>query len=386
MTPSTSCHDAVVVGLGAMGSAAARALASRGLRVLGLDRFEPPHSLGSSGGGTRMIREAYFEDPLYVPLVRRAYEAWRRLEARSGERLLRITGGLVVGPADGSLVSGARRSAREHDLACEELTPAEAARRFPAVRPPEDAAVLLEPRAGMLFPERCVRTLLRQARSAGADLLLEEEVVGWEPEGGDVRVETADGSHAAGRLLLAAGAWTANLLGPASPPLVVERQVQHWFASRAGPAATGPEVLPVYLWQVPGDRIWYGFPHHGPGVKAAWHHGGDETSPEGLRREVSPEEGERVGRLLDEYMPRAAGPVVRSEVCMYTNTPDEGFVVDVHPVHPQVVVAAGFSGHGFKFASALGPVLADLVVGETPEFDLTPFRIGRFADSEEAEE
>jgi sarcosine oxidase len=278
--------DAIVVGLGAMGSAAAYHLARRGRRVLGLDRFAPPHDLGSSHGQTRIIREAYFEHPDYVPLVQRSYALWGELERESGQRLLQQTGGLMIGPPEGVLVAGARRSAEQHGLPFEVCSDTEVRRRFPALRPAPDMVAILEPRAGILFPEACIAAHLGLAERHGAVLHTGERVTGWQADAGRVSVTTDAGVYAAGRLILAAGAWMAGLLDELPLPISVERQVVYWFDPARNGAVFSPARCPIHLWEFEPGRFFYGFPDVGEGIKVALHHGGDTTFPDDVVRQV----------------------------------------------------------------------------------------------------
>lgn len=373
-------YDVIVVGLGAMGSAAAFHLARRGARVLGLDRFAPPHALGSSHGRSRIIREAYFEGPLYVPLVQRAYELWGELEAASGTAILRQTGGLMLGPPDGAVVAGALASARQHGLPFEELSAVEVTRRVPGFRPTVDMVGVWEPRAGYLVPERAIEAHLALAARHGAELRTGESVLRWSAGGGTVEVTTERGTYAARRLVLAAGAWMRRLLRPELDlPLVVERVVQHWFRPACATTLYAPDRFPIFICEYAPGLAWYGFPDAGDGVKAALHHHGEHgADPDALRRDVGPEEVAYVRALLRTFMPAADGPLAESAVCMYTNTPDEHFVIDAHPAHPEVVIASPCSGHGFKFSSAIGELVAALATDGRTEFDLTPFRVSRF--------
>jgi sarcosine oxidase len=371
--------DAIVAGLGAMGSAAAFHLSRRGLRVLGFDRHRPPHELGSSHGKSRIIREAYFENPLYVPLVRRAYECWAELEARSGHRLLTPTGGLMIGPADGAVVRGARASAVEHGLPFEELSAAAVHERFPALAPAASDSAIWEPRAGVLDPESAIAVHLALARAQGAELRFGEPVESWtERADGRVRVSTSAGAYDAARLVIAAGAWVAELVPELALPLVVERNVVHWFEPAADSAQLGPGSLPIFIHEYEPGHVWYGFPDLGDGVKLALHHQGEPTTAESVRRTVSGAEVERVRALADRFLPGAAGRLRASAACLYTNTPDEQFILDTHLGHPAVIVASPCSGHGFKFSSAIGEVIADLALEGRSRFDLAPFRLGRF--------
>jgi len=367
-------YDVVVVGLGAMGSAAAFHLARRGRTVLGLERFTPPHAFGSSHGETRIIREAYFEHPLYVPLVHRAYQLWAELEQASGRDLLRITGGLMIGRPDGVLVSGARRSAELHALPHEILNPAEVAARFPALRPADDMVAVWEPRAGILYPEACVDAHLALARSHGAMLRFEEPLTHWRSDDDGVIVATATGEYRARQLLLTAGSWIPSLVPELNLPFTVERQVVYWFAPRADSSLFGPSRCPIHLWETAPREFFYGFPDCGNGVKVAVHHGGEFTDVNRLRREVAPDEVAAIRELVRRFVPEADGALRSSAVCMYTNTPDEHFWIDRHPGHAQVLIASPCSGHGFKFSSVIGEALADLLVSGHSRFDLSEFR------------
>jgi sarcosine oxidase len=370
-------YDVIVAGLGAMGSAAAFHLARRGVRVLGLDRFAPPHAFGSSHGATRIIREAYFEHPIYVPMVQRSYVLWRELEERSGTPLLQETGGLMIGRPDSALVQGAIRSAETHGLKHALLSAKEVHRRFPALRPERDMVAVWEPRAGMLFPDACISTHLALARRHGAVLRLSEPVLNWQADGDGVSVSSARGEHRARQLIVTAGAWVGSMLPGLDLPFSIERQVLHWFDVVGARDPFTAERCPIHLWQFDGGRFFYGFPDLGSGVKAGFHHGGEITTVETVWREVAAAEVEAVRGVMRRFVPGADGPLRASAVCLYTNTPDEHFWIDRHPAHPQVLVASPCSGHGFKFAPAIGEVLADLATGEPPRFDLTPFSLRR---------
>ena len=361
-----------------MGSAAAYHLAARGRRVLGLDRFHPPHTLGSSHGLTRIIREAYFEHPLYVPLVQRAYELWAELGKKSGRKLLLQTGGVMIGPPDGALVTGATHSAQEHKLAHEILSATELRRRFPVFEPTPDMVAVWEPRAGILFPELAVQTHLELAAQNGSVLHFDEPVVRWETTGNGVRVFTPARAYFAQRLLLSAGPWMSSLLPELKLPLSVERQVLFWFEPRAQPDRFQPQNCPIHIWEHGPHHFFYGFPDLGDGVKVAIHHQGQKTQPEAVRREVDDNETEALRKLLRRFLPAAEGRLKSAVVCLYTNTPDEHFILDYHPRHRQVLIASPCSGHGFKFSPVIGEIAATLLDDQPPAFDLGPFRAGRF--------
>jgi len=368
--------DVAVIGLGAMGSACAYHFARRGARVLGLDRFTPPHALGSSHGETRIIREAYFEDPRYVPIVQRAYGLWRELEHEAGEKLLVETGGLMVGPADGVLVRGAQLSADVHGLPYEWLGAQEVARRFPVLTPGDDRVGIWEPRAGVLFPEACIRAHLGLAARAGAELRSDEAVMEWQPSGAGFEVVTARGRFLAGRLVLAANAWLPRLLPGVSLPLTITRQPLFWFAPLESPDRFAPGRLPVFIWEYQPDVFFYGFPAFDGEIKVARHMGGRPSDPDHLEREVSEEEAAPHRGFLAACMPGGNGAFRRGVVCMYANTPDGHFVIDRHPSHPEVLVLSACSGHGFKFSSAIGEIAARMLMeGEAlPGLDLFRWR------------
>ena len=369
--PST--FDAIIVGLGAMGSAVASQLARRGGRVLGLDRFAPPHALGSSHGQTRIIREAYFEHPVYVPLVQRAYELWLELEQQTGLSLFRQTGGLMIGRPDSAVVAGAKRSAQEHSLQHAVLTAAEARSRFPALQPRDDMIAVWEPRAGILFPERCVGAHLTMARKHGAELRSDEPAVSWEDDGGGVRVVTSKGAYRAGQLVLTAGSWIPSLLHELKLPLAVERQVQFWFEPKH-PMQFRPDRCPIHIWEHEPGRFFYGFPDLGEGVKVACHHEGDRVDPDSINRDVRAEDVEAMRAIVRQFLPDADGPVRSAVVCMYTNTPDGHFFIDQHPRHPRVWIVSPCSGHGFKFSSVVGEVMAELLTQGQTRLELSLFR------------
>ena len=366
--------DVIIVGLGAMGSAAAYHLAQRGQRVLGLDRFSPPHTMGSSHGQTRIIREAYFEDPIYVPMVQRAYVLWEELERAAATKLFLQTGGLMLGTPESAVFSGAKRSAELHGLPHEILSATDVRRRFPAITPSPGMLAVLEPRAGILFPEACVTAHLRMAGAHGATLRTEEPVQGWTATGNGVEVRTSQGTYHAGRLILSAGAWARELLPGLKAPLTVERQALFWFSPARNAAQLTSERCPIHLWQFDEQRFFYGFPDLGDGVKVACHHDGALGGPDGVAREVSAAEVDEMRGLLRRFMPDAEGAFQSATVCLYTNTPDEHFWIDRHPAHEQVWIASPCSGHGFKFSSVVGEILADLCITGRSAFDLGLFR------------
>ncbi|HEX6535341.1 MAG TPA: N-methyl-L-tryptophan oxidase [Gemmatimonadaceae bacterium] len=372
-------HDVIVVGAGAMGSATAWRLALEGASVLALDRWDPPHAHGSSHGRSRIIREAYYEHPRYVPLVRRAYELWGEVERESGRVLLRRTGGLMVGSPSGALVRGARASADAHALPHELLGADEIRRRFPGLEPDDDMVGVFEPRAGALDPEMCVATMLDLARRKGADVRTNERVMHWRAERGSVTVATDRGHHRARSLVLAAGAWLPSLVADLHLPLVVERQLLFWFEPVARDGRYAPGAAPVALWEYAPDRFFYTFPDLGEGVKLGIHHEGEVVDPDAPVDPARPDEVERARALVRRFLPGAAGRVRHSVACLYTDTPDFHFLIDRHPEHEEVILASPCSGHGFKFAPAIGEILAALALARPARLDLSLFSLSRFS-------
>jgi sarcosine oxidase len=371
-------YDVIVLGVGGMGSAACFELARRGRRVLGLEQFRFAHDRGSSHGQTRIIRTAYYEHPNYVPLVRRAFERWYDLEQRTGRHLLTECACLNNGPAGGELVEGVRASVGGHGLAAEELTAAEIARRFP-FRFPDGYVGVLEANAGFLYVEECVRAHVDAAVSLGAEVHAEEPVRAWKAVGDGVEVATDRGTYHAARLVVTAGSWATRLLAGLGVPLAVMRQVLLWFDVGDNAPRFRRDTFPVFIADVPGGPF-YGLPAIDRfGLKIARHYGAPELpNPDGVSWDVTDTDVPPVRAFLDTYLPGLLGPVTKGQVCMYTLTPDRHFVIDTHPDHPQVSVACGFSGHGFKFAAAVGEVLADLADRGRTGHAIEMFRATRF--------
>ena len=350
--------DVIVVGLGADGSAAAARIAERGATVLGLEAFPRGHTNGSSGGLTRVIRLAYYEHPDYVPLLKRAWELWRDLEQATGDELLRQTGGVYAGPRDGELVAGSLRSAREHSLEHELLDPDGLRDRLPLFRFDPEWWGLAETTAGYLLPDRAIAAHQRLAERHGAELRFEERALSWTPDGDGVRVRTDRGTYRSAKLVIAAGAWNARLLPWLAPVLEVKRVPLFWFEPVAEKSALA--ALPVYIVDSGLGHGCYGFPYLADqGLKIATHGAGTPADPDTVDREAHPTDEAPIRAFIKERLPAADGPVRMTKICMYTVTPDEHFIVDVDG---PVSYASACSGHGFKFASVMGEVLADLAL------------------------
>jgi sarcosine oxidase len=380
----TNTYDTIIVGLGAMGSAAAYELARRGRRVLGLERYTPAHDQGSSHGQSRIIRLAYLEGPHYVPLLVRAYELWEQIERDSGATLLTLTGGLMIGPESSRAYSGSLRSATTHDLKYEVIDAAEIRRRFPQFTPEPGVVALYERMGGVLYPEAAIEVYLRLAAGRGAELHFEEPVLSWEaePSGDRVRVTTERGSYEAARLIISAGAYAPQLLHGVELPLTVQRNVLYWFEPAGGREPFRPDRCPIYIWQTDDGMSFYGFPAlEGvpSGVKVAFHNFGPLCTPETIDRQVHPEEIARIRGWMAERIPALSqGAFVAAKTCMYTLTPDQDFLIGAHPQHPQVIIASPCSGHGFKFTSVMGEILADLAIDGATRLPIEPFALTRF--------
>jgi sarcosine oxidase len=342
--------------------------------VLGLERFGAAHDRGSSHGGSRIIRQAYFEDPAYVPLLKRSYELWQRFERDTGADLVRLTGGLYLGAPDSAVVQGSRTSAEQWDIPHEVLDAAEIRARFPTFTPADDEVGLFEAGAGFARPEAAVRAHLQEAEKHGAELHFDEPATGWEATGSGVRVTTADGTYEAERLVVAPGAWAPQLLGDLELPLTVERQVMFWFRPDGG---AGPfEQHPIWIHERADGLQPYGFPAiDGPdgGAKVAFFRRGRTTSPDDLDREVTRAETDDMAAHVRDVIPTLPGRFLRAAACLYTVTPDHHFVIARHPEHEQVTIACGFSGHGFKFVPVVGEILADLSTTGTTEHPIDLF-------------
>ena len=419
---SSPVHDVIVIGVGTMGSAACCHLARRGADVLGLEQHALVHDLGSHHGHARMIRQAYFEHPDYVPLLQRAYHNWDELDARTGQRSLYRTGGLYIGEPDGTIVSGSRHAAERHHLPHELLDHDTLSERFSAFRVPDTMVGFYEPDAGYLVPETAVASHIQLARQCGADIRERQSVLGWSVEShGDasreVIVQTADSRHRARHLVITAGAWTSEMLDHLPPAtgknfhLTVTRQVQAWFQPpRPEAFQNEPGHFPCWFIETDPPFGHYGFPvppstdapasgrsretsvppvtsgrvptgqecdtavppvpsGQAPSgrstpapaaIKIAVHKAGHPTDPSSVDRQVCPSETDELADFLEKHLPSAVGPLVDASACLYTNSSDGHFILDHHPAHPEVTLACGFSGHGFKFASVIGEALADI--------------------------
>jgi sarcosine oxidase len=372
-------YDLIVLGLGGMGSSTVAHAASRGRRVLGIEQFPRGHAFGSSTGRTRIIRKAYYEDPAYVPLVLRAYERWRDLEAETGAHIVDLVGLLTLGDPNGEVIQGTLRSARAYGLPLEILDEREVRRRFAGTRPREGEMALLERDAGIVVPERAIEAYLSMAEQHGAELRFGVAAQRYDAGNGGVTVTMNDGTVVtSARLALCAGAWTASFAREMRLALQVQRNVQLWFGPSTD-AFTAARFPAFFVERSEWPAPLYGFPDQGLGVKAALHGYGELTSAAALDREIHDADVDCVRGCLEAWMPGAAGTFREGKACMYALSPDRHFIIDRSPQSPRVVVAAGFSGHGFKFASVVGEIVADLAFEGGTRHPIQPFAIGRFA-------
>ncbi len=377
-TETVDTHaDVIVVGVGGMGSAATYHLAKRGLDVIGLERYDVPHSQGSSHGITRIIRLPQYEDPAYVPLVQRAMDLWQDLDDGWNAPLLHQVGSVDFSHPEGSLASDSKTSCDVHDIPHEVLTGEDLSRRFPGYEVPDDYRAVYQSDGGFLHAEQCTVAHVEAAHRHGATVRARESVHDWHATESGVRVTTDRGTYAAGSMVVTAGAWTGQLLPELDPYLEPERQVLGWFQPTI--SAFDPDQFPVFVAEVP-DGHYYGFPvYQVPGFKLGkFNHLNETGRPAELKREPDRADEQLLREFADSYFPGAGGPTMRLSTCMFTNTPDEDFILDRHPDHPNVVVGAGFSGHGFKFASVIGEILASLAADGQTDHDLDLFELSRF--------
>ena len=360
-----------------MGSSASFHLATKGLKVLTLERFGLNHKHGSSHGGTRIIRQAYAEDPRYVPLVRSAFVSWAELEKESGRALMKLTGGLMIGVDDGGLVGDTERSAREHSLPLKIMSGREVNSEFPAFKLAEDRTAAFEETAGVLFPEECMSAFVEEATKAGCEFRFGEVVSGWSGGVQGLHVRTARDTYAVDELVVCAGPWTGELLGGLIP-LECERQVPLWFDPH-GSTRFSPGEMPIFVSEEKDRRMFYGIPEFGNGVKVAVHHGGKIVQPDSVDRIVTEGDIAPVRDFVAGSLPGLGPEPMASTTCLYTNTPDSNFVVDFHPEDRRVVVLSACSGHGFKFAPVIGDIAADLLLEGKTRHDISFLSAGRFS-------
>jgi sarcosine oxidase len=380
-------YDVIVIGVGSMGSAVCYHLAQNGAKVLGIEQFHSPHEHGSHTGQTRIIRKAYFEHPGYVPLLERAYENWHRIEELTGSRLYFKTGLLYIGQPGHSVIKGVKHASSLCGIAINETDGN--AFSYPQFKIHKDQTAILEQDAGFLLPEKTVNTYIELAIQQGAAIHSNEVVLDWEKKDGSIQVKTNKTFYSCARLVITAGAWMKKMAKDISKHLRITRQFLIWVQ----PSDTEPYSSPHFpCWMIArsnGEGVFYGFPYlndptiAGPaGLKFGLHYPGPETDPSHVNRDVTKKEIEAVVDELSDNLPIAKTPVVAVKTCLYSNSPDEDFIIDMLPAYDNdVIIAAGFSGHGFKFVSVIGEILAELAIEGKTKFPLEFLSLRRFTNS-----
>jgi sarcosine oxidase len=380
--------EVIVVGLGAMGAAVSWQLARRGVSVIALDRYTPPHDRGSSHGESRITRLAVGEGEEYVPLVRRSHELWQEIEAETQHMLMTQTGGVVIGGPESEFLEQTRDIAARHGIAHENLDGAELRRRFPMFAAGETARAYYEPEAGYVRPEAAVAAQLNLAAQAGGRLRFAETVLEWHASPEGVQVQTEGGVHDADQLVLCSGPWIRQLLPEGRDMFAVYRQLLFWFPIAAQPPALGE--MPIFVWDFGGERTdfvhldgFYGFPPLAGvsgGVKVATEQFEHTTEPDGAQHPATSEQAAHMRRdVVGERLSWLGATPLRTVSCLYTSTRGSRFVIDRHPVHENVMIVSACSGHGFKHSAAVGEAVAEWMAGQSPRVDLGPFGYARSA-------
>ena len=376
--------DVIVLGVGSMGSSTCWYLAKRGQKVLGLEQFSTPHENGSHAGQSRIIRKAYFEHPDYVPLLQRAYENWQSIERETGTHIYHRTGIVYFGKKENENIAGVRKSSGLYEIPVEDLDRSQSQQRFPAFNVPEDFNVIFEPDSGFVTPERAIEMYVGEAKKLGAEILTHTRVLSWRQEAHQIRVVTAKQEYTCEKLIITAGAWTSSVIPQLKHALQVTRQLLAWV-SPPDPSKFSLGNFPCWLVEDPELGSFYGFPilpvetFPGPvGLKLAHHHPGIPCGPDEIAESI-PSEEEKLLHFLKTYLPDAGDQIISVKHCLYTNSPDAHFIIDQLPGHEdRVTIACGFSGHGFKFVSVVGEILADLAMQGKTDLPIGFLRIGRF--------
>lgn len=374
-------YDVIVIGVGGMGSATVYQLAQRGLKVLGIDQYSIPNKMGSSHGITRIIRLAYYQNPAYVPLVRRAYTLWQELQNQTGEQVLYVTGSIDAGYPQSKIVEGSRKSCGLHNLPYEIMTSSEVTARFPGYHLPSNTLAVLQPDGGFLLAESSISSLVSLAQVHGAHIHEHEQVISWMSSGDGVKVTTDRATYFAARLVITAGPWFSKLVQGFSQVVTPERQVIAWFQPYQ-PELFTPNRFPVFNLML-DEGHYYGIPIFGSsGFKfGRSHHLSEKVAPDSMERECSPKDEQVIRKYAESFFPEGSGQTISLATCIYTNTTDENFIIDTCPDFPQVFLAAGFSGHGFKFCPVIGEILADLVESGRTTHEIEMFGLKRFINA-----
>jgi sarcosine oxidase len=386
MKSSVEKHfDVIVSGVGSMGSSTCYYLAKEGVKVLGLEQFDIPHDLGSHAGQSRIIRKAYSEHPDYVPLLERAYQNWKELEKLTGAQVYFKTGMLYAGRKEHQAIKGLRLSAGMYNVKVDELSEQEQKKQYGQFQIPADYDILFEPDAGFLTPERSILLYTEQAIKHGAIILTKEKIIEWKKEGTDIIVKTNSSTYACKKLVISAGPWAGKMIPGLSSKLVITRQMIAWVI----PKKWKPFELGNFpCWVIADEEkpgVYYGFPilpvgkFSGPiGLKLAHHTPGTATDPDTINRIPNAEDEANLIYALNKFIPEGYSSIHVMKSCMYTNTPDENFILDFLPGYDNVVIATGFSGHGFKFVSVVGQIMTDLAIRGRTDLPIGFLNAGRF--------
>ena len=360
-----------------MGSAASYYLSKNGVKVLGLDTYEPPHKLGSSHGHTRVIREAYHEGTSYVPIVKRAYELWNELDHEIEDKLILEYGGMYLGD-DGKYLSDAKKSAKKYDIPIKEFSSKEIKEKYKVLNPPKNFKGLLENRSGAVFPEKAISNFLSKSINYGSTHNYNEKVIDWNKESQIYQVKTNKNNYFAEKLIFSSGAWIKNLVPSLNLPIKIERQVLFWFDPIKDKDQFHYSNMPNTGWDLDNGIEFYTQPIiEDKGFKVAMHHNGKFISEDNLNRESNMDDLNIVKNFLEEYIPLANGNLLDSRVCVYTNTPDLDFIIDFYPEDENILICSPCSGHGFKFTPAIGEICSELVAKKKTNYDLSEFSIKR---------
>ena len=369
--------DVIIIGLGAMGSATSMFLSHNGIKVIGFDSYSPPHEFGSSLGHTRVIREAYHEGTTYVPIVQRAYEIWLEMNENSKVPIIETYGGLLIGRKTGD-IENALKSANKYDIPIKKMTTDEISQKFSVLNPPKEYIGLLESRGGAVFVENSINHMLNTALNNGSIHKYNERVVRWSKKSNYYLVETNLGNYKAEKLVFSSGAWITKLIPTLKLPIKIERQVLFWFSPRKNPDKFKSINLPNSGWDLDNGLSFYTMPNlENRGFKVAMHHNGEFVDPDTLIRESNDSDLKMVRGFLEEYIPDGNGELIDSKVCMYTDTPDQDFLIDSHPDDENIIICSPCSGHGFKFTPAIGEICSSLIINNSTKFDLDKFSLER---------
>ena len=369
--------DVIIIGLGAMGSATSMFLSHNGIKVIGFDSYSPPHEFGSSLGHTRVIREAYHEGTTYVPIVQRAYEIWFEMNGNSKVPIIETYGGLLIGRKTGD-IENALKSANKYDIPIKKMTTDEISQKFSVLNPPKEYIGLLESRGGAVFVENSINHMLNTALNNGSIHKYNERVVRWSKKSNYYLVETNLGNYKAEKLIFSSGAWITKLIPTLKLPIKIERQVLFWFSPRKNPDKFKSINLPNSGWDLDNGLSFYTMPNlENRGFKVAMHHNGEFVDPDTLIRESNDSDLKMVRDFLEEYIPDGNGELIDSKVCMYTDTPDQDFLIDSHPDEENIIICSPCSGHGFKFTPAIGEICSSLIINNSTKFDLDKFSLER---------